>query len=310
MQDSPAPKEPLFRLRLLPLIAATTTAAVLPASAASSSLIDRNASAVALSVNRQGHALLTYRAAGRVRRVLAWGAINAITPAPGRAQRSFKLDYAGGFGTYRREVWRAFRNRCSPYDGPALRWLVTACKAPDGSYWAVQSWQRQLPNYGGAPTAGQAAWELRLSHWTGPLPVVEIKLDWAYRQFDHLYGRFTYLGQPVYGFRSTSTGAPRDQFGRNVYLDTLNSSYGVGWRRENSFLTHNPTGNFCYGLFPHRDRPSGGGERYRATVIGPGVTPDLVWESPSPGAYDPGRDAAANGEQRAMFGDSKLCRPN
>lgn len=295
---------------MLPFIAAATTAAVLPASAASSELIDRNASGVALAVNGQGQALLTYRTAGRVRHVLAWGAVNAITPAAERSQRRFKLDYAGGYGTYRKQVWKTFRNRCGSYDGPALRWVVTACKAPDGSYWAVQNWQRQLPNYGAAPTVGQAAGDLRLSHWTGPLPVLEVKLDWAYRRFDHLYGRFTYLGQPVYGFRSTSTGAPLDPFGRNVYVDTLNSSYGVGWRRENSFLTHSPTGNFCYGLFPHGSRPSGRGERYRATVIGPGVTPDVVWESAAPGAYDPGRDAAANGEQRAMVGDSKLCRPN
>ena len=62
------------------------------------------------------------------------------------------------------------RNACRPYDGPELQWLVTACKAPDGSYWAVQAWQRMLPNYGLAPTPKQAVWELRLSHWKARSP--------------------------------------------------------------------------------------------------------------------------------------------
>ena len=89
----------------------------------------------------------------------------------------------------------------------------------------------------------------------------------------------TYLGKPVHGFRSTSAGVPLDTFGRNVYLDTLNSGYGKGWRRENSFLVHKPTGKFCYGFYSHGGRPPGAGQRYRATVIGPGVTPDVYWEA-------------------------------
>jgi hypothetical protein len=297
-----------LRCRTLVFSLAALAAAFFPASAAGSRLIDRNASELRLAVNGQGKALLTYRAAGRVRRVLAWGAVNAIPPTQGRLQLDFKLDYSGGWGTFRREVWKGFRNRCTEYDGPALSWLVAACKAPDGSYWAVQSWQRLLPNYGLGPSARQAAWELRLSHWTGELPVAGIKLDWAYRRYDHLYGRLTYLGLPVYGFRVRPAGDPLDAYARNVYLDTLNSAYGVGWRRENSFLTHRGTGNFCYGFYPHRDRPSGRGERYRATIIGPGVTPDIVWESSAPGAFDAEHDRAANAEQRTMFAGSQLCR--
>ena len=52
---------------------------------------------------------------------------------------------------------------CLPYDGPALAWEVAACKAPDGSYWALQAWQRGLPDLGVTATAAQSAWELRLS---------------------------------------------------------------------------------------------------------------------------------------------------
>ena len=105
----------------------------------------------------------------------------------------------------------------SRYDGPPLAWLVRACKAPDGSYWALQAWERLKPNFGGA----SAARELRLSHWTGPLPELWLKFDWAYRRFDHLYGALTYDGSGVFGFRSTRAGVPLDTYGRNLYVDTL-----------------------------------------------------------------------------------------
>jgi hypothetical protein len=42
-----------------------------------------------------------------------------------------------------------------------------------------------------------------------------------------VFGRLTYLGQPVYGMRATTKGAPLDSFGRNIYLDTFNSAYGA-----------------------------------------------------------------------------------
>lgn len=298
------------RRGLLVLLVAAFAAAVGARTASASELIDRNATGVKLQVDKSGQALLTYRARGRVWRVLVWGAVNARPSSPSTAQVKFKLDYAGGWGSYRKEVWRTFQNACAPYDGPELQWYVLGCRAPDGSYWAVQSWQRMLPNYGLAPTAKQAVSELRLSHWSGPLPELAVKLDWAYRRYDHLYGTYAYLGHPIFGFRVTRTGAPLDTYGRNLYLDTFNSAYGPGWKRENSFLTQNPRGNFCYGFFPHGNRPIGKGERYRATIIGPGVTPDAYWESTAPGDYNRELDLAANAEQLTLAGESKYCRPN
>jgi hypothetical protein len=167
-----------------------------------------------------------------------------------------------------------------------------------------------LPNFGLSPTPAQAVWELRLSHWRGDLPLLAIKQDWAYKRFDHLWGTYAYLGHPIFGFRVTPTGAPLDTHGRNLYLDTFNSAYGSGWKRENSFLAQNPGGNFCYGFFPHGNRPSGKGTRYRATIIGPGVTPDVYWEADAPGEYNRELDLAANAEQKELAGDSKYCRPN
>ena len=73
--------------------------------------------------------------------------------------------------------WKTFGSTCLPYDGPALAWKIAACKAPDGSYWALQAWQRKLPNYG-VPASGRAAGsELHLSHWTGALPVLAVTFD-------------------------------------------------------------------------------------------------------------------------------------
>lgn len=294
--------------RLFLLAVVVVASAVAAAPAAASELIDRNARGVKLAVNEKGQAMLTYRARGRLWRVLVWGAVNAIQPTQSRPQVKFRVDYSGGWGTYKKKLWIGFENVCGPYEGPQLKWLVTACTAPDGSHWAIQSWQRMLPNYGLEPTPKQAVWELRLSHWTGEPAQLEVKLNWAYRRYHHVYGRFTYQGLPVHGFRSTSTGVPLDTFGRNLYLDTLNSAYGRGWKRENSFLMHKGTGAFCYGFFPHGSRPVGAGLKYRATIIGPGVTPDVYWEADAPGEYNRELDVVANEEIRAL-GDS-LCKPN
>ena len=91
---------------------------------------------------------------------------------------------------------------------------------------------------------------------------------------------------------------------------TCSSSWGAGWHRENSFLTHTRTGSFCYGFYAHGDHPSGRGATYRATIIGPGVTPDVYWEAAAPAAYDPAADLAANGDMLALLGGDPHCRPN
>ena len=299
-----------MRFRLL-VVSVAVAALSLPSLAFGSELIDRNASNIQLKVSRNGRqALLLYRARGRQQHVLAWGAKNAIAPTTARKQVEFKLDYSGGWGTYRKNIWKTFRDHCQMYDGPTIQWVKMACKASDGSYWAVQKWQRQLPNFGIDPKRGQAVWELRLSHWSGELPEFVVKLNWTRwglnRLYDHLFGYLRYQGKPVYGFRSTPAGQPLDSFGRNIYLDTFNSRYGKGWKRENSFLTHKKTGVFCYGFYPHGRHPVGKGERYRATVIGPGVAPDMFWQADAPGPFDETVDQVANDEIDAL--NDPLCK--
>src|SRR6059058_877578 len=282
---------PLSRVSLLLVVLVVS---VFASTANASTLIDRNASGVKLTVNAKGEALVTYAAAGKAKHVLAWGATNAIAPTRARTQVDFKLDYAGGWGKYHTDYWKTFKGGCAAYDGPALAWKVAACKAADGSYWALQAWQRMLPNYGLAPSAAQSVWELRLSHWTGDLPVLAIQTDWAWHQADHLFGTCTYGDAPFFGFRATPCGNPLDTFGRNVYVDTFNSVYGQGWKRENSFLTHTNTGVFCYSFNPHGSHPAGRGTQYRATVEGPGVTPDVMWQGFPAGSYDKAVDLQKN----------------
>jgi hypothetical protein len=270
-------------------LVAVALAATGPASAAQ--LIDRNATDVKITADAKGEALLTYSKAGAVKHVLVWGAENAQVPAPGATQAKFQLDYSGGWGRYHTVYWKTFRNTCGQYDGPALANMVAACRATDGSYWAAQSWPQPLPDLGFMPwtPAFRADW-LEISHWTGDLAKLEVATSWVYSgRFENVFGRLTYGGSGVYGFGTTNVGAPTDNFGRLIYLDTHASTYGSGWMRENSFVPHNPTGVFCYGFFTF-DPTKGGyqhppgqtalrgpgiGDQYRLTASGPGVTPNV-----------------------------------
>ena len=296
-----------MRFRLAAIIAVLTAVGV-PSTASASEIIDRNVSKPSLKVASNGQALISFNARGKRWNVLAWGALNAIQPTTARKQVEFKLDYSGGYGTYKRDVWKTFKDSCRAYDGPELEWFVAGCKAPDGSYWALQAWQRMLPNYGLVATPQQAVWELRLSHWSGPIAELTVHLNWAYKKYHHVFGSFTYLGKPVHGMKSTPAGVPLDTFGRNLYLDTFNSAYAKGWMRENSFLMHKNTGVFCYGFYRHGTRPEGNGTKYRATIIGPGVTPDIFWSSDALGAYDKDFDLQQHAAQKEFLAGDGLCR--
>src|SRR2546428_6732163 len=84
--------------------------------------------------------------------------------------------YSGG-----RWEGRHLKNTGRPDGGPELAWFVTACKAKDGSYWALQAWQRMLPNVGYIPwTHDQKVWELHISHWTGETAQLSAYTDWVY----------------------------------------------------------------------------------------------------------------------------------
>ena len=64
---------------------------------------------------------------------------------------------------------------------------------------------------------------------------------------------------------------------------------------------------FCYGFYPHGDRPSGTGTRYRATVIGPGATPDVSWEAKALDSYDREFDLSMHAFQQQFLAGDSLC---
>jgi hypothetical protein len=323
-------------MRPLTLLGAVCTTLMLaaslqPAAASASRLIDRNATHVSLKVDGSGHAVVSYQTASHGwRHVLAYGAINALQPDSGQPQVRFRLDYSGGWGSFHiANWWKTMPNRCRSYSGPPLPFLVVACTAPDGSFWALQSWQTPAPDLGFVPWGDNSRYELHLSHWSGPLATLSVYSDWVNTQKAHqLFGTLTYGGGPVYGFATTHYGAPTDGYGRLIYLDTFNDpQYGPGWMRENSFVAHSPSGFWCYDFYP-MDPYHGGyvmplgysggsrigvGEKYRLIVEGPGVTPDIMSTISDPGVFDPSDPAKVAFEAQqnllldSLLGGDKLC---
>jgi hypothetical protein len=260
--------------RLAAFSVAVAAALVVAASSQSSQLVARDARNLQLAVNWRGEALLTYTRGGFGfdRHVLLWGA----TGTRGQLQ----VDYTGGKERYHFAYWRQFSATCGRYDGPRLAYFVAACKAPDGTYWAVQS----LPQPGSTHT-----W-LEVSHWRGEVAKVAAGMAWAYDgRFQLIYGRVTYEGEAAAGAL--------------VHLDTFNSSFGPRWQRENDFAAHLHSGAFCYGLYPHKSKDgalfAGTGQKYRLAVSGPGATPIVLANVPGSHDFDPLSAGDARMEQRA-----------
>jgi len=256
-----------------------------------SMLVDRDATHVRLQVNRHGVALVLYHTrADGARHVLFWGAVDDRALV-------FQRDYSGGWGSGRGD-YRHFRNACRRYSGPTLFAAVAACTAPDGTFWALQSWMYHVPNYGGT----RGARELRLSHFSGELPVLWAKGDWSWAgRYHHMYGQLTYLGKPVIPYRVSSVGAVLDGRGRNVAVDSFDSDMGRGWHRVNAMLAGRPSGEFCLGFTPKGTftRLTGRSRhgQYRVSVAGPFVAPDVRIAFDGPPPYDPVVDEIANAEQ-------------
>lgn len=273
---------------------------LMPASAGAAQIVDRNVASPRLRVNADNVALVTYSARGVRRHVLSWGAINWTG--------GFERDYSGGWKS-RQADYRHFADSCRRYTGPPLVLMIAACDAPDGSHWALQQWQRLWPSYGG----NHAPNELYLSHWRGGIGRLAVTTDYSYRGTrQHLWGDFTFHGSPVFGRHWTIHGVPTDTAGRNVYIDSRLA--GSPWRRVNSFLTHPITAGFCYLFASHRPGASpawngrGTGVAYRATAIGPGVSPIVRTHFAPPGPYAIATNAASNAAQLLLLGDDPRCR--
>jgi hypothetical protein len=284
---------------------------------------DRDVRDATLKVGASGTAVVSYTtAAGKRRNVLVSGAVNGLAhqEEPGQRQQRFAFDYSGGWKTKRNgRFWRTVRDTCRPYDGPPLPFFVTGCKARDGSYWALQAWQRNLPMRGFEPwTARQRAVELHVSHWSGELPVLEIHRHWTYgRTLQGFFGRLTYRGAPVFGLRTPSPTVT-DEWARNISIDTFDSDYGPGWRHDTALATHRGNGGFCYSFVrqsPPRgypsDKPNGDGlgEKYRISAIGPGVTPIVQVTVPRLRSFDAAEQREARKRFDEILGNDAHCAP-
>ncbi len=284
---------------LLAALGALCLFLVLPVAAGAAEIVDRNVAVPSLQVDGSNVALVSYTVHGAQRHVLYWGAVDWTG--------KFSRDYSGGWKSKVAD-YRRFSNRCKPYTGDALPLMIAACDAPDGSHWALQQWARLWSNYGG----DKAANELYISHWRGKLPELAIQTDYSYHgKHQHLWGVFTFRAKPVYGTKWTKQGVPTDSQGRNIYVDFLASNNQ--WHRVNSFLTHPPTAGFCYTFADHpASSPAwngqGTGVAYRATAIGPGVTPLVQVHFAPPGPYDETTDAAANAAQAEVLKGDPRCR--
>ena len=293
-----------------PICAHGHVACVFAAGANASQLIDRNAHDVRLAVDAKGEAMITYTAGGKLKHVLAWDAVNAIAPTHARAQVAFRLDYAGGWGKSHTEAWKTF--------GATAAAPTTARRSPGRSRRARRRTGRTGRSRPGSGccrttavlrTAQQAAWELRLSHWTG---------DAAGADDRHRLGlapvgsplRDVHLRGPARLRLQVDRGGQPARLVRTQHLRrhaSTRRTAPAGSARTASSRTA-ATGVFCYSFNPHGSHPAGKGTKYRATVEGPGVTPDVMWQGDAPGAYDKTLDLQAN-DTIAQLGD-KQCRAN
>lgn len=278
--------------------------AAFPQAASASNLVDRNATRITLKVDHRNTALVEYNARGKRHHVLYWGAKNR--------KLFFRYDRSGGWKSKRAD-WRKFKNRCRRYNGPRLRTarranlkhpmarLHAICRGPDGSYWALQSWERLVKNYGGR--YGTAPRELRISRWTGWPANLTGNSHWIYQGAKiSLMGELKFKGRPWSAKSWASNGSVTDGIGRNLVIDSYGSDMGPGWRRVNAILTHKPKGIWCLNLnnkpIAGTNRMSGTGMspvgRYRIGVAGPGVSPDVFrsFRGVLPENYDAANDTA------------------
>ena len=294
---------------------------LVPPALASELFGDRDVTDATLQVNGRGEALVSYtRSTGAPRRVLVWGAVNALAPSQSRPQVRFSYDYSGGWRKYGRQVWRTFPNRCQLYDGPLLPNFVAACKAPDGSYWALQRWQRYVPMRGVAPfrpghgeaRAPRLALERAAAGARG-FPELDLRRPLAGDlRATHLPGgpgaRLPHaLGKPARAvcplrLHRHAQLAPSGRAGSaqpgSSRMSQTGPSVTASCRRSRRL-----------GIPLRTSRQPGNGERHRVTVMGPGVTPVVRWEGAALGSYDRARDSGFNALfDRLVGAQDRVCR--
>jgi len=282
--------------------------------------------------------LAEYTQYGKVKRTIFWGAFNSKDPATivPKQQEQFKFNHAGGYNTvFGAGVWQLIKqkNVCKP--NPALKAKLFGAKAAcrvlnpktkQFENWALQGFVTHLPNRALRPDKLADDELLYASHWTDDYyPFLWFKWSWVQygpNRWDHVYGMYGVHGKPYWGGRADSHGRPLDFATQNIYWDVKNPTWRTskgafaqagGWYRFNGFLPHKGTGAFCAALprcqfkvcRPGPDK----GVSYRATALGPGVTPLIRVYGPPPGNYRAGGFTTSFNEQMKMPNPSLPRQP-
>jgi hypothetical protein len=217
----PAPRRVLLALGIL------TVLAIAPV-AEGSIKIAGNASSASVSVNARGEATVTYVQQGRVR--------SAVVSSRGQVR-------------YNRRA--AGRDVSFPTSAVTLPMPIAIRQTRSGTFFALQAWRRLR----GGPV------ELRFSRWRGAPTLLTLGTVCCRWRSEIVRGQATYHGRPIIGYRFSRAGVPLDEFGRNVYLDSLR---GGRWERMMGIVARRPAGRFRLWI-----RPYWRGEAYRGRIIGP-----------------------------------------
>jgi hypothetical protein len=218
----PTPRVRLLVLGVLALF-------VLPLPAEASIKIAGDARNPTLRVNASGTATITWRTGSGARR-------SAIVRPGGRL-------YYGRTASG--------RDVSSATTAVSIPMKLVLRQTPDGRFWALQAWRRLKTG----PV------ELRFSRWRDAPTKLVVRTTCCRWRSEVVYGKATFHGRPIYGYRFTPQGAPLDRLGRNVYLDTFRRG---SWKRMMGVISHRPTGNFRLWIRPHWQ-----GRYYRGRIVGP-----------------------------------------
>ena len=252
-----------FELLLAPRARSLAACAFAAPALASEPLSDSNVTLQSLAVNSEGRG---------ARHVSALGRPGPPRPRLGCDQRgrlrstrprgksaSSTTTPAAGASTTTRPTGRRSRTPAPRTTARARRTSSRAARRPTEPTGRMQSWQRGLPLLGFDP------WLPRAYGLRAPPLALEQRARQA-RGVHPLDVRRPMAGRSSAGFTlprparsSASARRPRatrsDRYGRNVYIDTFNSAYGPGWKRESGILVHKPNGTFCHSFVPQKPFP-------------------------------------------------------
>ena len=150
-------------------------------------------------------------------------------------------------------------------------------------------------------------------------PKLELWTNWAYsRQFHHVFGRLTYLGQPVYGMALDDEGLPA----RRLRAQRLSRHAQLGVRLRLAAREQLPLAQadrrVLLRVLParpvprlsrRREAPGGKGRALPGDGRRSRRLPDVTWEGAAPAAYDAALDRQLLDVQRALYGESARCKP-